>query len=334
MLSMASQQPKLDRAVTDSSVSYHNAPAQQIVSTPPSVQVQEEETTPTSETPARVITPIGTLSIRAAVSEPHGEEKEEHAAPVVGETPLLFLTHLSPPPSALKPKKVTSAKKKSTLGAKKLTVPNDSSSSSSKKGQDIRIETFESVEKKQQRAAAEEEDFALAQKLQKDEISKAGGNGGAAGVSRISSLLQEEEKSIYRSPYQAAAAPPTPPSGSVSYSSPYASLSGSNYSSSMYSSSAPAPPPATASGDMSKFSKSKGISSDQYFGRDLAEQEEHRKTLSKYSNSTSISSDMLYGQQQGGDQGRGYSTRESDNLGGLDFDRLKDSVKGFFDELR
>lgn len=225
----------------------------------------------------------------------------------------------------MKPKKSTPAKKKSTLGAKKLTVPaaTGSSSSSNSKGQDIRIETFESVEKKQQRAAAEEEDFALAQKLQKDEISKAGGSG--AGVSRVASLLQEEEKSIYRSPYQAAA-PATSSSSNTSFTSPYASLS-SKYSSST------APPPA-ASGDLNKFSKSKGISSDQYFGRDLEEQEEHRKTLSKYSNSTSISSDMLYGQQQGGDQGRAYSTRESDNMGGLDFGRLKDSVKGFFDELR
>jgi hypothetical protein len=331
MLSMSSstQQPKLDRAVTDSSVSYHNAPPPGSTSTPP--QVQEVETT-SSETPTRVITPIGTLSIKAAVSEPNGEEKEEHAAPVVGKLPS------SPTPThpscslALKPKKVTSAKKKSTLGAKKLSVPttDSSSTSSSNKGQDFRIETFESVEKKQQRAAAEEEDFALAQKLQNDEIAKAGGNGRSnAGVSRISSLLQEEEKSIYRSPY--AATPPTPPSSGISSSSPYASLSSNNYSStSAYSSATPAT--ASAPGASDKFSKSKGISSDQYFGRDLAEQEEHRKTLSKYSNSTSISSDMLYGQQQGGNQG--YSTRESDNLGGLDFDRLKDSVKGFFDELR
>ena len=183
------------------------------------------------------------------------------------------------------------------------------------------------MEKKQQRAAAEEEDFALAQKLQKDEISKASGSSGGAGVSRVASLLQEEEKSIYRSPYQAAV-PATSSSSNTSYTSPYASLS------SKYSSPTAAAPPPAASGDLNKFSKSKGISSDQYFGRDLEEQEEHRKTLSKYSNSTSISSDMLYGQQQGGDQGRGYSTRESDNMGGLDFGRLKDSVKGFFDELR
>lgn len=221
--------------------------------------------------------------------------------------------------SAIKPKKVTSSKKK-TLGAKKLST---GPASPTQKGQDIRIETFESVEKKQQRAVAEKEDFELAQKLQNDELSKAAGN---SGVSRITALLQEEEKSIYRSPYQASPTSNNPP---VPYSSPYASLT-NNQSSYSSSSSHSSPPPAPA--DLNKFSKSKGISSDQYFGRDLAEQEEHRRNLAKYSNSTSISSDMLYNQNSGsiGE----YSTRETDNLGGLDFDRLKDSVKGFFDEFR
>lgn len=204
-----------------------------------------------------------------------------------------------------------------------MTVPtNNGSSSPTHKGQDIRIETFESVEKKQQRAAAEKEDLEFAQKLQNEELAKAGNS---SGVSRISALLQEEEKSIYRSPYQASSTPSNPPA--PSFSSPYSSLT-SNYSSTSSSQASPPPPPA----DLNKFSKSKGISSDQYFGRDLAEQEEYRRSLNKYSNSTSISSDMLYGQDQGS-SGQ-YSTREADNLAGLDFDRLKDSVKGFFDEFR
>jgi hypothetical protein len=186
------------------------------------------------------------------------------------------------------------------------------------------------MEKKQARAAAEQEDHELALKLQKDELSKTGG-----GVSRISSLLKEEEKSISQSPYQAAPAIPS--------ASPYASLYSSSSSSSpanrtttnSSSSRAAVPPPAAAPGDLKKFSKSKGISSDQYFGRDEAEAEESRKNLAKYSNSTSISSDMLYG-QDGRYGGGGSSTREADNLSGagLDFDRLKDSVKGFFDEFR
>jgi hypothetical protein len=239
----------------------------------------------------------------------------------------LSLCHSSVLFAAPKPKKViTSAKKKSTLGAKKLSVPSSADSSASAA---FKLETFESMEKKQQRAAAEQEDHELARKLQKDELAK-GGSLSGGGVSRISSLLQEEEKSVSQSPYQAAPSIPSASPYASLYSSP--TTTSSSYSSSARASShvsAPAPPAA----DMNKFSKSKGISSDQYFGRDEIEAEEARRNLAKYSNSTSISSDMLSGQD--GRYG-GSSTREADNLSGsgLDFDRLKDSVKGFFDEFR
>lgn len=77
LLLSVSQQPKLDRAVTDSSVNYQSTQNNQ--NSPP---IQEEEQSATLETPNRVVTPIGTLSVRAATSEHHTatEEKDEHAA--------------------------------------------------------------------------------------------------------------------------------------------------------------------------------------------------------------------------------------------------------------
>ena len=187
------------------------------------------------------------------------------------------------------------------------------------------LETFESVEKKQQRALAEQEDFQLAQKLQQEEISKSHPNG--IGESRISALLNEENQNAFRAPttttsiYQPIPSQNNNSSSSIKVTSPYAALSSNTNNSTSSSSN---------SGNLNKYANAKGISSDQFFGREQAENEEYRKNISKYSNSTSISSDMIYGREDSG-----VSSREKDNLsGGLDFDRLKDSVKGFFDEFR
>eukprot|EP00604_Paraphysomonas_vestita_P001423 CAMPEP_0174824268 /NCGR_PEP_ID=MMETSP1107-20130205/32437_1 /TAXON_ID=36770 /ORGANISM="Paraphysomonas vestita, Strain GFlagA" /LENGTH=387 /DNA_ID=CAMNT_0016050707 /DNA_START=190 /DNA_END=1353 /DNA_ORIENTATION=+ len=309
LLLSVSQQPKLDRAVTDSAVTYNNN-GNNITHVNPPTPPQIE----TSETPTKVastVTPIGTLSIQAAIAS-ETEEKEETE------------TNHQHAVLTLKPKKVTSTKKK-TLGAKKLTVPSDSGKGS----QDVKIETFESVEKKQQRALAEQEDFELAQKLQQEELSKSNSNGG--GESRIAALLHEEGQNAFRTPAATTSIyQPLPstssPTTKVSVTSPYASLTSNNYSSSSTTSSSSN----ANSGNLNKYANAKGISSDQYFGREQAENEEYRRNISKYSNSSSISSDMLYGREDAH-----TSTREQDNLSvGLDFDRLKDSVKGFFDEFR
>lgn len=308
LLLSVSQQPKLDRAVTDSAVSYNNNNNNNINHVNPPAPPQVES----SETPIKAsssITPIGTLSIQAAITPEHDEKEETEAA---NHQAVL----------ALKPKKVTSTKKK-TLGAKKLTVP----SSSGQGSQDVKIETFESVEKKQQRAIAEQEDFQLAQKLQQEEIAKSNVTG--TGESRISALLNEEGQNVFRTPtttsiYQPAAPSPTT---KVSVTSPYAALTSNNSSSSTSSSYSNSS--TSNSANMNKYVNAKGISSDQYFGREDAENEEYRKNITKYSNSSSISSDMLYGRD-----GSNLTSREQDNLTGLDFDRLKDSVKGFFDEFR
>jgi ADP-ribosylation factor GTPase-activating protein 2/3 len=74
----------------------------------------------------------------------------------------------------------------------------------------------------------------------------------------------------------------------------------------------------------SKYSSSKGISSDQYFGREDQDQDLIKSKLQSYSNSKSISSDMMSGTDPDGDIG----FEASSGLGAL-----KDSVASFFSDV-
>ena len=72
-----------------------------------------------------------------------------------------------------------------------------------------------------------------------------------------------------------------------------------------------------------KYGNQKGISSDQFFGRDEADAAEARSRLQALRGSQAISSDMVYGRGGGGDEDDGSATLE----------KLKDSVAGFFDSF-
>ncbi len=78
-----------------------------------------------------------------------------------------------------------------------------------------------------------------------------------------------------------------------------------------------------------KYSSQKGISSDQYFGRDQEDPAVLASRLGQYSNSSAISSDMMYG--RGGRSGS-YDDNEED--GSATLEKLKDSVAGFFDSFK
>lgn len=78
-----------------------------------------------------------------------------------------------------------------------------------------------------------------------------------------------------------------------------------------------------------KYSSYKGISSDMVYGTDDESAIEIKSKLEKLNNSTSISSDMLYGESSMNNS-RGQSSDDiSDGIS-----KLKDSVKGFFDDIQ
>jgi ADP-ribosylation factor GTPase-activating protein 2/3 len=232
------------------------------------------------------------------------------------------------------------ASKKSGIGARKIVTSTPA---------DVRIESFESVEKRAAVAQQEQEDRALAIKTQQqlNEAAKANMSSG-----RVAAMMLEADgmggaggganggvgkPSIYRNTSGSS----TPGSGG--------GLSGS----SIYRS---APPPAAASRGSSggmygnvgagsngngssrgggtestaardKYSNQKGISSDQFFGRDESDADAMRGRLQgQYSNSTAISSDMMYGTG-------GRTSDAHDDDGSATLERLKDSVAGFFDSF-
>jgi hypothetical protein len=87
MASNGTQQPKLDRAVTDSSVSYQSSTA-----APQTMPHESEPEASESTTPTRVITPIGTLSVRAALSDPHQTEEKDDSHHTATTLPTGLLT--------------------------------------------------------------------------------------------------------------------------------------------------------------------------------------------------------------------------------------------------
>lgn len=153
-------------------------------------------------------------------------------------------------------------------------------------------------------------------KLQETEIASLGGGG------RVAALLREEgnlsttqpSKSIYR-------ADPSEASPSSSGSSRYGAASAS------YSSPRTGAAPAGESFQArDKYSNAKGISSDQFFGRDEDHANEMRGRLDKYKGASAISSDMVYHNAEPVD----YSVQDGSHI---DLDRLKDNVKDFFSDI-
>eukprot|EP01041_Mallomonas_annulata_P014892 gene14892-31618_t len=186
---------------------------------------------------------------------------------------------------------------------------------------DVRIESFESVEKQVQKAVQEQEDFRVATELQQHDPDAPITLSSRSTSSKVASIYQEAEASMYRTP--------SAPSGSTS---PY----GSNKGSSMYSSNTSGTGAGTGtSGKESyeardKYSKAKSISSDQYFGRDEEDAAAMRTKLDKYSNSNAISSDMIYGNEEP----PSTMTYGSSTAPALTLNGLKSTVKDVLGDLQ
>ena len=237
-------------------------------------------------------------------------------APDASSAPLLVtLGAGSGAGTAPKPATKFGAKKpvtKKKIGAKKLSGDND-----------IRMESFEKVEKRSAKAAQEAADFDAAVAL--DRVVNEG-----SGVSRVGAVYEESNAPAV------TVASKQVQKGSIYTQDPASSSSrnAGGYSSSPKSLSYTAPP--TYAATDSRFSSKKGISSDQYFGRDQEDEQEMRGKLNKYGGATAISSDMLYHDEAAPDFGTvSYSEAMAARAraGSGEFGKLKDSVKNFFDDV-
>ena len=199
---------------------------------------------------------------------------------------------------------------------------------------DVRLESFEAVEKRSTKTAQDEEDNRLAGKSQTQSY-----EGSSGGSSRLAAIYQEAEAStsIYRSS-------PAPTGNSL-----YQTTTASSSSSSAKYGGASTGNSTTYTGAesniaRSKFASNKGISSDQFFGRDEEDVEAMRGRLNKLSTSSAISSDMLSSDAAVNDyrnngmsssMGSGYSNHMAGGGGGLTgIDQLKDSVSNFFEDIQ
>ena len=216
---------------------------------------------------------------------------------------------------------------KKGIGAKRVTSANPT---------EITLESFEKVEKRSAKAAQEAADFETAVAVDRVENGREKDSARPAGVSRVGAVYNEEEQ---RSSVYAASKPVQKGSiyaGGETPGSPSDSRANrtSNYSSRQFSATGNA-----AVATDPKFANKKGISSDQYFGRDKEDEAEMKGRLNKYSGASAISSDMLYNNASAPDFGTvSYSDSMAARARGSSganpgLDVLKDSVKNFFEEV-
>lgn len=283
-----------NKSSSSSSSSSTSSSASSSVSAPVTTQTPSAS----SMTPA----PIGSLSVSSAIVGNGGAADDDWN---VSAADVLSPTDKSVPQKVLSKKPITSKK---GLGARKLDA----------NPADVRLESFESVEKRASKAAQEAEDNKLATQMQQLEF---------GGSSRVAAAYQEAvaPPSIYR----AAAAP-------IASTSSYSSNSAKSFSGVGKPQSSSAASESYAARE--KYSGAKSISSDQFFGRDEEDSFAIRTRLEKYGNSTAIGSDMLYNDEpefsSGGGGlrgGGGYSDSNSNNPG---LAKLKDSVGDFFNDIQ
>lgn len=214
---------------------------------------------------------------------------------------------------------------------------------------DDRFESFESVEKRTSKAVQEAEDHKIATQLQTQEST----SGTESGVSRLGSIYKElEAASNSRStPYQAST------SSSIYGSSKTPESSTSSYGASSTSTAFNVATSSESYAARNKYSSNKGISSDQFFGRDEEDMEIMKNRLNKLSTANAIGSDMLSnddaandwqssdhrgGRDGGGGGNSGYSNghggyRGSSGSGSAvhsSIDQLKDTVSNFIGDIQ
>lgn len=274
-----------------------------VFKTPEVAVVSKAEVPQPAASPATP-TPIGTLNVKAAVDSTATTDATTHETNIA--------TATKPLPKVIGKK--APMKKAAGLGARKIVT---------KSSTDVKIESFETVERRAQQATQEQEDRKFAAQLQKQEVSNV--NSHSSG--RVAAMLAEvdsadngeQKKSIYRSTESSSAS-----SGSnQNYNNNKYSSSGSSYYTGNKSTAK------SGNADESyiardKYANQKGISSDQFFGRDKEDEYAARVKLQQFSGNTALSSDMFnsdgpYVSEQGA----------QDSL-----NRLKDSVAGFFDEVQ
>jgi len=178
----------------------------------------------------------------------------------------------------------------------------------------VKLESFDSVENKVQKAKdTEKVDPGLSEGMKKLDM----GMSDQGTTGRLATAYQESE-SIFRAPV-ATPSPYQPHSSSTSTSQSKSMYTRGSGSGSTMSSG--------TSFDPTRFSNKKGISSDQYFGRDEIAGEAYRGKLQSYSGTTTaISSDMLYNNAPKANMHSEEEMTIEESVG-----KLKDSMKDFFD---
>lgn len=198
-------------------------------------------------------------------------------------------------PAATKPIFGKKAASKKGIGVKKLAISSST---------DVKIASFEQVEKRVDQIME-----------QKDIVAKR--SAVAMGAEEVTGFSQ--------SIYQPTSSLNTNTNTNSTYSAPFkpSSPSPSRYS-------APQKTALSSGGNEAhiardKYAGQKGISSDQFFGRDEEDAQLMRSRIGDYSGSTALSSDML----QGGQPAPGNNGKINESI-----DALKSSVSGFFDEVK
>ena len=234
---------------------------------------------------------------------------------------------------------------KKSAAPKKATATRLLSSSAA----DDRFESFESVEKRATKAVQEAEDHKIATQLQTQENS----GGAESGVSRLGSIYKELEaaNNSRSTPYQAST------SSSIYGSSKTPESSISSYGASSTSAAFNVATSSESYAARNKYSSNKGISSDQFFGRDEEDMELMKNRLNKLSTANAIGSDMLSnddaandwqssdhrgGRDGGGGGGGGYNNGHGGYKGSSgsgstvhsSIDQLKDTVSNFIGDIQ
>ncbi len=191
-----------------------------------------------------------------------------------------------------------SGTKKPGLGAKRLTTSSSA---------DTKLESFESLEKRNDSKSRQDQQLSVS--LQDMNISE-------VSSGRVAALLREEDT----------------PSGSLYRNSTEPSKSSFVSVSSNQTHNRPLSNPNESFAARDKYSNVKGISSDQFFGRDEEGNQAVRSKLqTQYGSSTGISSDMLYGANDGEENSDFHTGTAAE---GISLDKLKDSVSGFFENIQ
>jgi len=298
----------LDGLMNSLAMNTQTSGQQQVSAPAPALTTAPETIFRVSPTP---IVPKGTLNISAVAPATPEAEPEVSAE----ETAAAAANHAGA--DALKLHKLgakkPAASKKGGMGARKIVTNTPS---------DVRIESFESVEKRAAVAQQEVEDRKLAQQLQQQEAATAAQNSSSG---RVAAMMAEAETSTKQSIYRTYPSTTTGTTGKTTTSG--SSASNGYRSSTTTSGSSSKGPESTAARD--KYSSQKGISSDQYFGRDQEDPAVIKSRLGQYSNSSAISSDMMYGRAN--DPSGSYDDGDD---GSATLEKLKDSVAGFFDSFK